>query len=196
MNLIVDKLVDNIDLKPFMQYVVAMGSEYFDRPMGDNHVKLFAYLSKQLPDFSTVLDLGTLYGQSALGWAYNPKVQVITVDIEDHVAENQGYKTRENIKFVKGNAINLVDTYLDNTLVVFIDVAPHDGLQEQDIISILEEANYRGIVVLDDLFYNDEMRTLWNRIEGYKKIDVTKFGHWSGTGIVIFDESYVDVNIL
>jgi hypothetical protein len=55
-------------------------------------------------------------------------------------------------------------------------------------LNTLEKNGYRGIVILDDIHLNDHMNTFWNNIT-QKKHDVTNVGHFSGTGIIIFDQS-------
>jgi hypothetical protein len=44
---------------------------------------------------------------------------------------------------------------------------------------------YKGILVLDDIWYLSLCDNLWYKIST-KKFDATEFGHWSGTGIVDF----------
>jgi hypothetical protein len=39
--------------------------------------------------------------------------------------------------------------------------------------------------MFDDIYLNAEMTNFWNGLQN-EKYDLTKVGHWSGTGIAIF----------
>lgn len=43
--------------------------------------------------------------------------------------------------------------------------------------------NYKGLVVWDDIFLNQDMIDIWNSIPNDEKVDITKYGHFSGTGL-------------
>ena len=82
---------------------------------------------------------------------------------------------------------------IENCDLVMIDI-DHSGVTEKEIMNELRKANYKGLVLLDDIFLNDEMKKFYAEIPE-KKIDVTKVGHWSGTAIVVFDESKFEVTM-
>jgi hypothetical protein len=74
--------------------------------------------------------------------------------------------------------------------LIFLDTA-HEGDWERGVYRVLCNADWRGILVADDIFVNDAMREFWDEIET-RKADITKYGHGahgSGTGIVLFDDS-------
>ena len=57
----------------------------------------------------------------------------------------------------------------------------HFGEEERKIIDRLEQLNYTGIVILDDIHHPWEkegkcMKQLWESIN-YTKYDITKYGH-------------------
>ena len=56
------------------------------------------------------------------------------------------------------------------------------------IFDALKKKGFSGIVLVDDIKLTEGIKTFWNEIE-HKKYDLTKYGHWSGTGLVIFDSS-------
>jgi hypothetical protein len=78
--------------------------------------------------------------------------------------------------------------------IIFIDVDPHDGVQERKMISKLIDMNFNGILLLDDIHLNPEMQSFWDWIPVGRKVDLTSFGHFSGTGAVLFGDS--DLKIL
>lgn len=69
----------------------------------------------------------------------------------------------------------------------------HYEIIEKQIISKLNKLNFSGIIILDDItnhsdpYVNECMNKLWDNLE-YTKYDVTKYGHFSGTGIIIMND--------
>ena len=186
----------NIDLSEQKKYTLWSDqfSIYFPMLPGQNHHCLLAYLSSQLPKGSVVGDFGTYLGHSALALSYNPDVRVITIDPFIHVAEDlKSFLMVQNIQFIKGICQNYLRVF-ENSPLVFLDIAPHDGVEEVNIMEGLDSIGFRGILILDDIYYNYQMEAMWNDIIR-KKIDITKLGHHSGTGIVVFDPEYIDVQV-
>lgn len=196
MNLIIDKGVFAVDLTPFNQYIEwAWNESFFPDVAGNNHHHLLAYLVEQLPDGQSVADLGTRTGASALALSSNPYVNVLTYDIENMFQDvkRTTILDKPNIKFTYGNCFNHIQEYM-NCALVLLDIAPHDGIQEQKMLDELIKQNFKGVLILDDIKYNDEMRNFWNSIK-LKRLDVTPYGHHSGTGIVVFDPEHIDVEM-
>ena len=61
----------------------------------------------------------------------------------------------------------------------------HTGKNEQLMLDFLVEIGWQGFLLFDDIYFNKEMNDLWNSIR-HKKCDLTKIGHFSGTGMVLF----------
>lgn len=190
----IDRTVENIDLQPLAHHTTwHENSIFFTLPAGREHYKLLAHLSAQCSSF--VVDIGTYLGFSALAFAQNPNVKVVSYDIvPDHQA---------NLPKLPNITYKVADCTLPSEMdliakapIILLDIDPHDGIQERDIFTQLEIAGFRGILVLDDIYVNNAMKGFWDWIpENYKKYDVTRFGHFSGTGIVVFDENTYDVII-
>jgi hypothetical protein len=86
--------------------------------------------------------------------------------------------------------------------LLLLDTAPHDGVLERRVVAELAAAGYRGLLVLDDIQLNDAMKAAWAAIVAEaaspacatrRAIDVTDHAHWSGTGVVAFDTTHIDV---
>lgn len=162
------------------------------------HYKLLNYLSS-LFENELILDLGTRDGLSALVLSKNLKNNVISYDILPKSKEISKFeKIIPNCLFKQKNIFD-EDIYLiKKARLIFLDLDPHDGVQEQKFFDILEKINFKGIIILDDIsaentyFYFPEMKQFWNNIK-QKKYDVTKYGHGSGTGLVDFSN---EINIL
>lgn len=180
------------DLSDLKDYVVdSDDGRLFERPCGDQHYRLLAYISSILPDGSKVLEIGTRWGVSSVALSKNSNVSVTTCDIEDM----SNFVKRENVKFVQADGHDLIEEY-KNVDLIFMDVDPHDGIQERKMLLKLIDIDFKGILLLDDIHLNKEMESFWNSIQ-HDKFDLTQFGHYSGTGIVFFgDQKFSFLQVL
>jgi len=211
MKLKIDETVHLADLSLHKKYVDwSPGAQYFTLGAGQEHYKLLAALSAQLPLGSQVVDCGTLYGCSAVALSVNPGVTVHTFDLEDRLT-GQGERVKQihNIFFHQQCCIASVTDMLDGVqpLIIVLDIDPHDGEQEADFVSKLMMFNYRGLLICDDIHLNEAMKKFWRYLEKlatptqthsemkWRVLDVTEYGHWSGTGIVVFDPETIDVEV-
>lgn len=169
-----------MDLEKFRPYVSDIYTKFFWMEAGAEHYRLLAYLSTCYND-TTIIDLGTDKGCSALALSYNPSNRVISYDIEDRKVCPIDLP---NIEFRIGNATEDRDELLASPLIL-LDTA-HDGVFEQQLYGTLVAGQYDGLLHLDDIYLNPTMQGFWERI-GLEKIDLTPLGHWSGTGLVRFD---------
>lgn len=171
----------NTDLSELKEFIVdSDDGRLFDRPCGDQHYRLLAYISTILPNGSKILEIGTRWGVSSVALSKNQNVHVTTCDIEDQAS----FVKRENVKFIQADGFDLLEEYKDVDLI-FMDVDPHDGIQEKKMLKKLSDIDFKGILILDDIHLNKEMENFWNSIP-FDKFDITQFGHYSGTGIVFF----------
>ena len=154
---------------------------------GQSEYRLYAWLSTQFNN-TTILDVGTSTGGSALALSYNDKNKVISYDLVEQGA-TEGIK-KDNVEF-KIQDFREDDTLdYDNISIIMIDVDPHDGTAEEEMFEYLEEKGWKGLVLLDDIGPQwPEIEDFWNRIT-FPKINVTEVGHMSGTGLVNFDEKH------
>jgi predicted O-methyltransferase YrrM len=164
---------------------------------GKEHYKLLSFLTKQLPPNSKAIDIGTYRGCSALALANAPNVKVITYDIENHIPDNV-LSCRQHTQIECRLANCLEEPHLSEILkchLIFLDIDPHNGKDEKNIVEIFHKNGFEGVLVLDDINLNPEMRNFWeNDIPpGTKKVDLTKYGHWSGTGAVIFNPQKYEI---
>jgi hypothetical protein len=144
------------------------------------HYALLCWLSDQV-DHQTIYDIGTFQGMSALALASNNNNKVITYDVQDWSPNR--VSSLDNIEFVIGDFFK-DDGLLRSPLISF-DVDPHDGVIEEKFLRWLDDARYQGIVFFDDIHLNEPMQRMWDSIER-EKHDLTEFGHWSGSGLVIY----------
>jgi hypothetical protein len=200
MKIVVDpQEVKNTDLSHLSHYLQWNPDymKYFNKNAGEEHYKLLAYLSTSIG--GEIADIGTSYGCSALALSHNDQANIITTDIHKIIPEQQGLYTplsRSNVKMyiVSGQAI--ISRIAQCQLVV-LDMDPHEGPEEAKFIIKLMQYNFKGILVAGDINLNNGMKQFWNTIpSSLKKIDVTHLGHFTGTGIVVFDPDVIDVDVL
>ena len=70
---------------------------------------------------------------------------------------------------------------IQNADLIFID-ATHDGELEQKIFDRFRTLSFAPIIILDDIRFWTMLK-MWRSIN-MPKLDLTSFGHWSGTGLV------------
>ncbi len=171
-------------------------SKYFVDVSGREHYRLLAYLSEILFPYSgkPYIDIGTYLGFSALALSKHPSSSVVTYDIIDCIPDTgKTMKSVDRIEHRITDCLNEVDTLLNSDLIS-MDVDPHDGIQETEMFNALKDAGYKGLLVLDDIHINKGMTKFWESIE-LLKYDVTKYGHYTGTGLVVFDPSRFNIEL-
>jgi FkbM family methyltransferase len=201
-----NNILDNFILKNSEFFDFDANTEKYDylksynNLSGINEYRLYSYLSTLFNNI-TILDIGTGYGTSAIALSHNETNQVISYNIVDQIGNDSKLKTKKNIIFKIKNVLeDLNEEFIKNVKIVMIDI-DHFGEEEKKIINKLEELNYSGIILLDDIHHPWEkeskcMKQLWEYIK-YTKYDITKYGHNTGTGIflmnfnidIIFSES-------
>lgn len=127
--------------------------------------------------------MGTNVGESALAFAQNRNNKVITYDIQVKF-DSKLLEENNNIEF-KLMDINSEDIdVIKSAKIISLDIA-HDGFQEKKFTDLLEQIEYEGYLICDDIhnIYYPNMNPWWNSIMT-EKYDITKVGHHWGTGLV------------
>tara|TARA_B100001939_G_C16867728_1_gene584926 strand:- start:272 stop:871 length:600 start_codon:yes stop_codon:yes gene_type:complete len=153
---------------------------------GQSEYRLYAYLSTCFND-SVILDVGTRVGGSALALSYNENNRVISYDL---VEQGASQIVKDNIEFKIQDFREDETLNYDEISIIMIDVDPHDGVQEVEMMEFLNDKGWKGIILLDDIGPGwPEVQDMWDAIEE-PKIDVTEVGHMSGTGLVNFGSKH------
>ena len=186
------EILNQVNLKELEPYALGPGDVEFLSSAGHSHYPLLAYISDSYNNCKFV-DIGTHFGWSALCLAKNKSNKVITYDLTDHITElknrnNKPYGSIFNLKNVVFKQKNILDNLdeLKDTKLIFLDVDPHDGIQEKIIFKAIKESGFNGVLICDDIKLNPGMRNFWDSID-LPKEDLTQFGHYSGTGFVYFN---------
>jgi predicted O-methyltransferase YrrM len=166
-------------------------NKYFDMPPGKEHYRLLSYLSTQFTG-ENILDIGTSDGHSALALSYNKLNKVHSFDIVNLI-NSEKVQSLSNVNYYLENlwdaAIRTKCTeFIKSCPLIFLDVDPHEGDMEIDFYRFLKSINYQGMMVCDDVHHFEGMRNkFWSKIPSEEKYDLTKYGHWSGTGLICFN---------
>ena len=141
-----------------------------------------------------VIEIGTYTGISALAMKefMTPTSRLITFDIRAWRSLSNTCLTERD--FEDGTLIQYVEDIADSAIVekhrqllesadlIFLD-GPHTGEVEVAMMQNLCKLNFvkPPILVLDDIHLFPMLR-FWRELD-LPKLDLTSFGHWSGTGI-------------
>ena len=158
------------------------------------HYKFLAGLVQEMQP-KLVIEIGTSSGLSALALAHKlpPGGRVVTFDIipwkefGDTVLTADDFKDGSIQQILGDVAIPEVfathRSLFQQADLIFCD-GPKDGKFEQLFIELMHKNSLpkNPIVVFDDIRLMNMLR-IWRNIK-LPKLDVTSFGHWSGTGLV------------
>jgi hypothetical protein len=154
---------------------------YLYSPAGVEHYRLLRWIGEQ--DWAKrVFDIGTYMGLSAGCFAYLKKNTVRTVDIAFTALKLT--PPLYNILLSTAEHENAIPVYMSTADVIFVDTW-HNGIMERKIYDQLVAANWKGILIYDDIYYNASMKGFWQSLPE-PKIDATNIGHSTGTGIIEF----------
>ena len=196
----------NIDLRE--NAILQSSYKAYDSDI-EHYCAILAHLSTYFND-SIIVDMGTHTGNSAAALSYNKSNKVYTFDIAPTEEAAELFKEDEykNIIYIIGNCIennwygqplgpfstNLSEPlksekeiFLSSELI-FLDIDPHDGVQEPQVLDFLITNDWKGIMVCDDIGHqHPPMHDWWNSIELPTYTIRNKYAAFKGTGIVCFD---------
>jgi predicted O-methyltransferase YrrM len=157
------------------------------------HYRLLAAIVKELKP-QLVIEIGTATGASSLVMKkYLPlNGKIITYDIIPwNVYPDSGLSQQDFGEQLEQRVMDI--TFQDNAEsqynvlqradLIFVDGAK-DGVSENAFIKLFDRISFENnpIVFFDDIKF-EIMIKIWRDIK-HPKLDITSFGHWSGTGLV------------
>lgn len=171
---------------------IKKGHNYIDIFPGEHYKLLAAIVKKRQP--SVVVELGTHLGYSALCMkqCMPAGAQIYTFDVipwnrfEDTILEEEDFQsglTQFTDDLTKWEEVERHRAMLEQADIIFMD-ALKDGKQEYLFLDNFSRLQFKKKC----LFMFDDIR-LWNMLDIWynldkPKLDLTSFGHWSGTGLV------------
>ena len=189
--------VEHIDLSDLATRS-AIKPQIFTQWPGE-HYKLLAAMMRYLQPRS-VIEIGTHTGWSSLAMKkYLPaEGRITTFDIVSWDALHDTCLTPED--FADGRLVQHVEDLADRAVVakhqdllaaadlIFMD-GPHDGPTEYKMMANLQSISFTNnpLFVFDDIRMY-ELLKFWRDL-ALPKMDITSFGHWSGTGLAEWKSS-------
>ena len=201
-------------LEQLKQFTVASYEQYMMADPGQEHYTLWHYLTKTYhspQDCRHVVDIGTRYTASALALGATG-IDVKTFDIPSSTERTHAFRGKPEEEWqrqVTSQGVHLEFKNLDlltisdddfraymSTWLIIVDTfhLPYTVPFEREWLERLVnmEPAFGGIVMLDDIHLNPEMRMWWKEVQdnasqwGFIAHDVTSVGHVSGTGLLDF----------
>jgi len=185
---------------PELSQRVDAASTDFTRVWPGEHYRLLAALVELLQP-KCVIEIGTFRGLSALALKkFLPADgQIVTFDliawetVPDTCLRAEDFADQrlrqENANLSEFSSFQTQRGLIQETEFMFVD-GPKDGEFERKLLQHLETVEFRKplLLVFDDIrFWN--MLAVWHEIRR-PKLDLTSFGHWSGTGLVDWRSSH------
>ncbi len=178
--------LSEINLEDYVQYIGddnfpnSIDKEWFTLEPGKDHYRLLAYISQQT-DNTKILEVGALFGNSALAFSLNPSNLIYSFDTQDRISLKQ---RPANVVFTKGDIFNHPEIILTSKIIL-VDTWHNVVDFEVPFFDFLKKHQYKGLVILDDITMTPTMYNWWESIEE-EKLDVSSIGHINGTGLVFF----------
>jgi predicted O-methyltransferase YrrM len=178
---------------PMLSSRPGSGPRWYDHFPGEHYHLLTAMCHLLKP--TTVWEFGTDTGMSTVAFleGLGGSARIYTVDIDSWQSKQRPWLLADD--FLSGRVTQVVSDmkaadlfvrYRDSmagTELVFVD-GPKDGFTEPAFLDLLATVPFRRspIIVFDDIRLMN-MVFIWRSIQR-PKLDMTSFGHWSGTGLV------------
>ena len=202
--------MDKDPLERVKNYTTENYMKFLLSSAGREHYPFQNYMSATYGDCRHFMDIGTRYVTSALALGSNQKSPVWTFDLPTSSERRASFrgKTEEewqtqvrelgvDITFYNLDLMRIPDDELKTyfgTWFVMLDTEhlPYTVPFERELFQRMLDIHFKGILVLDDINLNNQMKKWWKELQdnaekgGYKTFDVTKVGHFSGTGLVDF----------
>jgi predicted O-methyltransferase YrrM len=182
----------DIDLYPIANLFPEDTARFLNIWPGE-HYRLLAALVEVLEP-SLVIEIGTATGASCLTMKnFIPQNgRIVTYDIVPwDQYPGSGLKTTNFDSQLEQRVIDLTDinqadsqySLLKEADLIFVDAAK-DGKMENIFCEMFDNIRFtqKPIIVFDDIKFMS-MLEVWRKIK-HPKLDITSFGHWSGTGMV------------
>ena len=173
---------------------------------GFGQYNVLAHLSTYFNN-DIIIDIGTGHeAVSARALSYNESNIVYSYDTGFNEASRERIERLDNVEY---NVINPLKDLKARELMlsaslISLDVDPHDGVQETEFYNFFIENNWKGVMVCDDINMGRDvggckhitMAAFWEYVDKPKyNITNSSYSHFSGTGIICFDDQEVFFNL-
>jgi hypothetical protein len=177
---------------------------------GREHYTLLEYMTATYGDCRHVVDIGTRFVASSLALGSH-ETEVWTFDLPRSTERILAFRGKTEAEWKQQVKAAKVDIKLHNldlikvsdaefrkymsTWLIMLDThhKPYTIPFEREWMDrLVKMADFKGLVLLDDIHHNAEMKRWWNELKekanewGYTTYDLTSVGHVSGTGLLDF----------
>ena len=185
--------------------------QYAASPAGSEHYALLSYFSHLLDtSHCSYLDIGTRFATSALTLASSGH-PVITFDLPESKELSYVYHSMKmnpqqwlqeitqlhcNLTVRNENLLLIPSQEFDalrHAPLMLLDTyhRPYTKPFEREFLTRLVQGKFNGLLLLDDIAENDEMKRWWREIvcskyHSFRIYDLTVVGHATGTGLLDF----------
>lgn len=176
-----NKVLNNLDMESATIHLSTY-QNYFCLPSGQEHYRLLRYLTSKID--SNIVEIGTHAGSSAIAMSLDTDYTILTYDVVEMKGKNYDYIKNIIFRLTEYQKDSEYEDFILNSKMIFID-APHNGFFERELYAWLKDKNYKGLTIWDDIHLNEDMKSFWNDVD-LPKLDITKYGHVTGTGAIYF----------
>jgi len=181
------------NLKVDSMYPYLRGIHEINRVKEEAQYKFYKWIGWKFNDI-TILDLGTRKGTSAVAFADNPNNQVVTYD-NRYFDFTDFWEGKKNLVYKNEDVLTIKPEVYNSATVIHLDLW-HNGEEEEKWLSILDESNFDGFLIMDDVDCFDKfprMQEVFKNIQREKIILPRSISHFTGTGIVFFGNYRMEV---
>lgn len=177
--------LDAMDMEPVKRmFHNVPETKFLTMEAGKEHYRLLRWLSESQTGI-VISEVGTYMGLSTVCLAWNKLNPVISYDVDYSVLK---WRQRpDNVACIKmPNEPHTFSKSIIQSDVIFIDTS-HFGIMEKEVFTYLTGNDWKGILIYDDIYLNDGMKSAWEFIKSQVAVtDATDIGHIYGTGIIEF----------
>ncbi len=171
-------------------------SQYMNIYPGEHYRLLKAIMAIEEP--KNVVEIGTFTGMGVVAmFEDRPNSKITTFDLKfwhefaTHLDKSYFHSLRVHQSLADLSDPEMFIKYyeiLNEADFIFMD-GPKDGVFEYKMMELFKKLTSKEgrILMIDDIWF-DNMVPLWRAIQ-HPKVDMTSFGHWSGTGLVDISDS-------
>lgn len=151
--------------------------DYVNSPAGREHYRLLNWFSSLIKN-EELVEIGVYKGCSGLALSQNVSNKVTGFDLLNNVTCSMP----SNYNLIIDDYRSYPDKIKKASLILYD--TNHDGVLETQFINFIKEIKYKGMILFDDIFLNDEMINFWKEMNcNFPCMNLTKLGHCTGTGI-------------
>ena len=144
--------LDAYDMRPIMAMFNPVPEvQFINEPAGANHYRLLRWFGER---YKTIADIGTYMGLSAASLSYGGS-RVVSYDTT-FAHRHLKLKASSDIYFQRVDGIEF-DLTIKHADLILVDTW-HEGIMERNIYDYLKSVNWKGVLIYDDIYYNDAMK--------------------------------------